>query len=158
MSAAETMPFEIIGTVARETGVGPGLHVAVSEDGARVALVKAAEGAVGAQVIHGPFEIEAIRRLAENVLAGNPRAVTWPKAQMVLALFTCSQFLLAERALREAQQSADPSPAGKGAPSGGPSEPTPPEVPPETVRHQGQGGDAAHSSLTSPPSEHPKLL
>jgi len=103
MSAPATAKFEVLGTLDAEYGkVGASeLRVAMTEDRASVALVRIADLKLVAELVHGPFDMETIRRCAENILAGNPRAITWPKAQVALALFTCSQFLLAERGLRE---------------------------------------------------------
>ncbi|MFG1383229.1 hypothetical protein [Xanthobacter versatilis] len=116
-SHATTAKFEVLGTVAAEFGkVGAGeLRVAVSEDLAAVALVRIADLKHVAAIVHGPFDMETIRRCAENILAGNPRAITWPQAQVALALFTCSQFLLAERGLREQTGTISPGAAESGA-------------------------------------------
>jgi len=100
MSEATTS-FEVIGSVTEYGFIGTGLRVAVTEDGRHVALVRAAEGASAATIMHGPFDMDVIRRCAENILAGHPRAVTWPQAPMALALGVASFFLLAERAARD---------------------------------------------------------
>ncbi|MBS7545665.1 hypothetical protein [Ancylobacter oerskovii] len=59
--------------------------------------------------IAGPFSFDAIRRCAENVLSGNQRAVTWPQAQIAMAIGCGVFFTLYGRELTAADTAAEPN-------------------------------------------------
>lgn len=107
---AET--FEIIGSVQEYGRLDGTLRIVVALDGSTVALVRAAEGGTQGDLVAGPFTMQQVRRRAENVLAGHPRAATDAATLPMLALFACSQFLFAERGLPDQAGATSPGAAG----------------------------------------------
>lgn len=73
--------------------------------------------------VAGPYSLELIDRLAQNVLAGNSRASTWPEALNALALFV-SAFVSLYR--RDALRSAAETSGAETAPIAPAPEPAPP--------------------------------
>lgn len=114
MTAAEPQAatMEIIGGVQEYGRLDSTVRIVVSLDRTSVALVRAAEGGTQGEIIAGPFTMQQVRRRAENVLAGHPRAATDAATLPMLALFACSQFLFAERGLREQAGATSPGAAG----------------------------------------------
>lgn len=108
---AETL--EVIGSVQEYGKVAAGtLRIAIAPDASSVSLVRVSDDATKGELVAGPFTMETIRRRAENVLAGHPRAATDGKTLPMLALFACSQFLFAEKQVREQAGATTPGAAG----------------------------------------------
>ncbi|MEW6256555.1 MAG: hypothetical protein AB1592_11410 [Pseudomonadota bacterium] len=106
-------------------------------------LVEAEPGATDVKSIVGPYGLEQLLHHAAAVLAGEPRAMTRPDSQKMLALG-----LAAYDAMMRAPLPASvpgQSPASEGFPAREPSEPSPPDVLPGTVAERSQGGRAVHS-------------
>lgn len=107
---AETL--EVIGSVQEYGRLDGTLRIAVATDGSSVSLVRAAENSTQGEIVAGPFTMAQVRRRAENVLAGHPRAGTDAATLPMLALFACSQFLFAEKQFREQAGATSPGAAG----------------------------------------------
>jgi hypothetical protein len=112
-------------------------------DGLDFVLVEAAPGEAQVQSIVGPYPLRALLAHADRVLAGEPRAMTRPDSQKMLAL----GLVALEQIIRN--PNFGPSPASEGLPDREPSEPSPPEVPPGSAAN-GQGGRAVHSHPGAP--------
>lgn len=127
---AEQQTWQVIGVVDRmDMDKATPRYLMISLDGLQLCLARK-DGETFFPVA-GPYEHDMIRRCAENILAGNRRAVTWPEAQMALAIGCATFFTLAARNTR---LDADASGAAPDAPEAAPPAPdcTPPAraVPP----------------------------
>lgn len=82
MSDVDKDQWEVIGSVPANDG-GPKRHVVLSKDGARFGLLFERYGTWNFK--GGPWTYETMLRCAENIVAGDKRAITWPDAQLCLA-------------------------------------------------------------------------
>ena len=101
--------YQVLGSFARY-GQTQEARLAVSLDGTKIAVVLAEPGAETATPLSGPWDTDTVRRCAENVLTGHPRALTWSPALMCLAAYAAATFLFADRNARAEETSEEKEP------------------------------------------------
>lgn len=86
-AAAETNDgqWEIVGEITpHDVANGTPRKVALSKD--RLQFVVLIQIGLQWTIQAGPWSYETMLRCAENVVAGDPRAITWPDAQLCLSV------------------------------------------------------------------------
>lgn len=98
--------WDIVGTLPASDG-GPKRHVAVSLDEAQFVVLFERLG--DWHIKAGPWTFDVLTRCAENVVAGDKRALTWPDATLCMAAGHCALLCIGKRrrlALTDTEASA----------------------------------------------------